>query len=154
MKLARLQTAALVAACASAAAAAPAGAATSAVGQVKAVYRSVMLAEYFGTASGVCGELTAKGRRDFELDTSSHTCPASWRAVHYELHHKIKGVDNSGYTPAQWRATVKNILAHLTVRARGATATAVGPYGIPGKTKLILVRGRWVFDTAPPSVQS
>jgi hypothetical protein len=42
--------------------------------KVKAVYKSVMLAEYFGPQSAVCGNLTPEGVKEFKLDTATSSC--------------------------------------------------------------------------------
>ena len=154
MKGRRLQAAVLAGATCAAIGAAPAGASAGAVGQVKSLYKSVMLAEYFGPASGVCSHLTAKGKKAYELEASAGTCPAAFKKLQHTLKHKTQGVDNSGYTPKQWRATVNDIVAHLTVHVNGSRASAVGPSGVPGKTTLVKTSGGWIFTSAAPSPQS
>jgi hypothetical protein len=129
-------------------------AATAASGDhgVRAVYRSVLTAEYFGPARAVCSRLTARGRHSFTAGGAG-TCKRAFRAQQHVLRHKTPGVDNSGFTPAQWRQVVANVMAHLTVTVHGSHASAIGPSGIPGRTRLVRVRGRWLFDSYPPSIQ-
>ncbi len=127
-------------------------AAESAVAQVKAVYGEVLLAEYFGPASAVCSELTASGVRSFTAGGAS-SCTKAFDQQQHVLRHKTKGVDNSGFTPTQWRQRVASVLAHLTVTVHGSNASAIGPSGIPGRTTLVKLNGRWLFSSYPPSVQ-
>lgn len=152
----RMMTArALVATCIlglSAMSCAPAAAASSG-SQVRSVYRSVLEAEYFGPSAGVCDRLTARGRAAYTAGGGG-TCPHAFAAEQRVLHHKIPGVDDSGYTPVQWRTVVDQVMANLRVSLSGSKASVVGPYGIPGRTQLTRVGGRWLFTTYPPSVGS
>jgi hypothetical protein len=159
---ARLITAACALAVASAAtgasvagAHAPARAASSpAVSQIRAVYRTVLTAEYFGTASAECSRLTAAGVKSF-TGGGMTTCTKAFDAQQHGLKHKIKDDDNSGYTPSQWRSVVASVMAHLKVSVHGSHASAIGGQsGIPGLTNLIRVNGKWLFNSFPPSVQS
>src|SRR5579875_3099508 len=78
---------------------AQAGAVTGGVSEVRSVYRSVLTAEYFG---------------------------AAFRAMQHTLRHRTRGVDDSGFTPARWRAEVSTVMAHLHVTVHGTRATATG----------------------------
>jgi hypothetical protein len=132
---------------------APAGAAASSATQVRSVYRAVLSAEYFGPSSAVCGRLSASGRASFTAGGGG-TCSHAFATQQHVLRHKVPGVDDSGYTPAQWRQVVDQVMAALKVTVNGSTASAIGPSGIPGRTRLVTVGGRWLFTTYPPSVQS
>jgi hypothetical protein len=151
---ARLITVICVIAVASlASAGAVAQASNSAPDQVRAVYRTVLLAEYFGPASAVCSRLTAAGVKSFTAGGAA-TCTAAFQSQQHVLKHKTKGVDNSGYTAAGWRSVVKSVMVHLKVTVHGSHATAIGGQsGIPGQTKLVKVKGKWLFASYPPSIQ-
>jgi hypothetical protein len=129
-----------------------AGAASGPVAQVRAVYRKVLTAEYFGPASAVCSRLARSGKRSFTAG-GAPSCAAAFKAQQHILRHRTRGVDNSGYSPKGWRRTVNMVMSRLTVRAHGARASAIGAYGIPGRTTLAKVRGHWLFTSYPPSVQ-
>ena len=121
--------------------------------QVRAVYRKVLTAEYFGPASAVCSRLAASGERAFTAGGAS-SCTAAFRAQQHILRHKTRGIDNSGYTPRDWRRTVNEVMAHLRVRVHGSRASAIGGQsGIPGKTTLIKRDRGWLFTSYPPSIQ-
>jgi hypothetical protein len=139
-----------------AAGAAPGGAAASsgaAATKVRAVYRTVLEAEYFGPASTVCSRLTARAVKSYTAGGAG-TCAKAFEQQQHVLRHKTKFVENSGYTPAGWRREVNSVMAHLKVSVHGRRATAIGGQsGIPGQTKLLEVKGRWLFDSYPPSVQ-
>jgi hypothetical protein len=131
----------------------PAGATASPLTQVRSVYRTVLTAEYFGPSSAVCGRLTSSGRASFTAGGGG-TCPHAFITQQHVLRHKVPGVDDSGYTPAQWRQVVDQVMAALKVTVTGSTGSAIGPSGIPGRTRLVKVGGRWLFTTYPPSVAS
>jgi hypothetical protein len=134
-------------------AALPAGAAASPLSQVRTVYRGVLSAEYFGPSSAVCGRLTASGRASFTAGGGG-TCPHAYATQRQVLRHKVPGVDDSGYTPKQWRGVVDRVMANLEVTLSGSKASAVGPSGIPGRTRLARIGGRWFFTTYPPTIES
>jgi len=142
-----------LAASASVAAASGAPASIGAATQIRAVYRTVLTAEYFGPASAVCLHLTAAGVMSFTA--TGGTCLHAFDQEQHVLKHKVKDDDNSGYTAAQWRTEVKFVMAHLKVSVHGSHATAIGgESGIPGQTTLVKVGGKWLFNSYPPSVQS
>jgi hypothetical protein len=129
-------------------------ASSSAVTQVRAVYRTVFTAEYFGPASAVCSALTATGVKSFTAGGAG-TCQHAFAEEQHVLKHKIKDVDDSGYTAAQWREVVSSVMAHLKVTIHGTRASVIGgESGIPGKTTLVEVSGKWLFNSFPPSIQS
>lgn len=134
-------------------AAVPAQASASPLLEVRAVYRSVLDAEYFGPSSALCGRLTATGRAAFTAGGGG-SCTQAFAAQQRVLRHRVPGVDDSGYTPAQWREVVDRVMAALKVTVRGTRASAIGPSGIPGRTELVHAGGRWLFTSYPPSVQS
>ncbi len=76
----------------------PLAAAASPAAAIRAVYRTVLTAEYFGPASAVCGNLTAAGIRAFTAAAPGQSCTAAYDQLHHTLHHKQPGNDNSGYT--------------------------------------------------------
>lgn len=125
---------------------------TSAVAQVREVYRQVLSAEYFGPASAVCSRLTASGVRSYTAGGEPN-CPAAFKSQQHILRHKTRGVDDSGYTPRQWRAEVNTVMAHLEVSVHGSRSSAIGLSGIPGRTTLVKVDGLWKFSSYPPSVE-
>src|ERR1700690_950741 len=111
-----------------------------ATAQVRSVYQSVLSAEYFGPASAVCSRLTAAGVKSFTAGGAG-TCQNAFAQEQHVLRHKTKGVDDSGYTAAQWRSVVKSVMAHLKVSVHGSHASAIGgESGIPGKTTLVEVK--------------
>jgi hypothetical protein len=129
-------------------------ASSAAVTQVRAVYRTVLNAEYFVTASGECSHMTAAAVKSFTAGGGG-TCQHVFAEQQYGLRHKIKDVDDSGYTAAQWRSVVTSVMAHLKVSVHGSRATAIGgESGIPGKTTLVELNGKWLFNSYPPSIQS
>jgi hypothetical protein len=130
-----------------------ADAATGPRAEVRAVYRSVLLAEYFGPASAVCSRLTARGVKSFTAGGQG-TCTHAFDEQRSVLRHKTRGVDDSGFTPRSWRTVVAQVMAQLRLSVHGAHATAIGPSGIPGQTSLVKVNGRWLFNSYPPSIQS
>lgn len=130
-----------------------AAASSSAVTAVRAVYRTVLTAEYFGPASAVCSHLTATGVKSFTAGGAG-TCTHAFSEQQHILRHKTKGVDDSGYTAAQWRQEVSMVMAHLKVSVHGSRATAIGGQsGIPGQTTLVERGGKWLFSSYPPSIQ-
>jgi len=131
-----------------------ASASSGAVTQVRAVYRTVLSAEYFGPASAVCSHLTAAGVKSFTAGGAG-TCTHAFDQEQHVLRHKTKDVDDSGYTAAEWRMEVNFVMDHLKVTVHGSHATAIGSEsGIPGQTTLVKVAGKWLFNSYPPSVQS
>lgn len=118
--------------------------------QVRALYRKVLTAEYFGPASAVCSSLTAAGVRSFTGGRGS--CTRTFDEQQHVLEHKTPGDDDSGLSPSAWRALVSSFMAHLTVTIKGSRATATAQYGL-GATTLTRVKGQWLFDVCP-SVQS
>jgi len=142
----------LVAACCAAAGASASQAAGGSAAQVLAVYGSVLTAEYFGPASVVCDALTAAGVRSFTAGGAG-TCQRAFAQQQHVLTHKTPDVDGSGFTPSAWRAEVRQTLATLKVTVHGAHASAIGPSGIPGRTTLVQVKGRWLFSSYPPSIE-
>ncbi|MEA2197340.1 MAG: hypothetical protein QOJ25_1391 [Solirubrobacteraceae bacterium] len=119
-----------------------------AVTRIRAVYRAVLTAEYFGPARAVCSHLTRAGVRSFTAGRTT-TCGQAFREAQRTLTHKSKNVDNAGYTRAEWRAVITTAMAHLKVRIHGRHATATGG---PGQTKLVNIDNRWLVDSYPPSV--
>ena len=134
------------------------GATASAAGgspkaQVRAVYRSVLTAEYFGPASAVCSRLTRNGVRAFTAGNQT-SCRHAFDVQQHVLRHKTPGVDDSGYTAHQWRTEiVASVMAHLKVSIDGTNASAIGPSGIPGKTTFVMINGKWLIDSYPPSIE-
>ena len=153
MRFRALITTFVLAVAAVAATGAVAEASSSAVTQVRAVYRAVFTAEYFGPASAVCSALTATGVKSFTAGGTG-TCQQTFAEEQHVLRHKTKDVDDSGYTAAQWREVVSSVMAHLKVSIHGTRASAIGgESGIPGKTTLVEVSGKWLFNSFPPSIQ-
>jgi hypothetical protein len=147
-------TAAILALAIPAAGASAATPSSTSLTQIRAVYRTVLTAEYFGPASGVCSHLTASGLKSFTAGGGG-TCTHAFAQERQILTHKTKGVDDSGYTADQWRGLVNSVMSHLKVTIDGAHASAIGgDSGIPGRTTLVHVRGRWEFSSYPPSLSS
>lgn len=117
----RLSIAVLIAASLVATAIASAHTSTAA-SKVKAVYKSVMLAEYFGPQSAVCGNLTSEGVKEFKLETATSSCAKAFKANQHVLKHKQPGNDNSGYSKPEWRTAVKQFVSALKVRIHGSKA--------------------------------
>jgi hypothetical protein len=131
-----------------------AGASSPQTEAVRAVYRKVLTAEYFGPARAVCSRLTARGKRSFAAASGASSCRAAFKAQQHILKHKNPHIDNSGYTPSGWRQVVNSVMAHLKVSIHGSHASAIGgKSGIPGKTTLVKIGGRWLFNSYPPSIQ-
>jgi hypothetical protein len=127
----------------------PLAAAASPAAAIRAVYRTVLTAEYFGPASAVCGNLTAAGIRAFTTATPEQSCTAAYD----QLHHKQPDNDNSGYTAKAYRSTVATFMANLKISVRGTRASVHGPSGL-GPSKLVEVGGHWRFSAYPPTVES
>jgi hypothetical protein len=141
---------ALVLAVAGIAAYAPVNAAADArAPAVRAVYRAVLTAEYFGPARAVCSRLTPAGVRAFTGGKGS--CAQAFYEQQQVLTHKTPGTDDSGYSPRAWRRVVNIFMAYLTVTVTGSKATATSEGGL-GATTLVRVDGRWLFNSYPPSV--
>jgi hypothetical protein len=131
-----------------------ADASSSPVTQVRAVYRSVLSAEYFGPESAVCSRLTASGVKSFTAGGQG-TCRHAFQQAQHVFKHKIRGIDDSGYSATAWRGVVNSVMAHLKVSVHGSHATAIGgESGIPGQTTLVDRGGRWLFSSYPPSISS
>jgi hypothetical protein len=146
-------TAFVIAAACAATGAAVAEATSPAVTHVRAVYRRVLSAEYFGPARTECSALTAAGVRSFTAGGAG-TCTHAFYEQQHILRHKTRDVDDSGYTAAEWRREVSSVMAHLNVHVHGRHASAIGgESGIPGRTTLVEVRGKWLFNSYPPSIQ-
>ncbi len=129
-----------------------ASAASPSSARIRAVYRSVLTAEYFGPASTVCSRLTARGVHSFTAGGQG-TCRHAFDALQNVLRHKTPGVDDSGFTAPEWRTEVSDVMAHLTLSVHGVHAAAIGPSGIPGRSTLVKVNGRWLFSSYPPSIE-
>jgi hypothetical protein len=117
---------------------------------VRAVYRKVLTAEYFGPASAVCSRLTATGVRSFTA--GSGTCTRAFDQQQHVLEHKTPDDDNSGYSASGYRQVVNSFMAHLTVTITGSRAIATAQSGL-GPARLVRVDGHWLFNLCP-SVQS
>jgi hypothetical protein len=131
-----------------------ASASSSQTTRVRAVYRKVLTAEYFGPPRAVCSRLTRRARRSFAAANGVPGCRAAFKAQQHILKHKTPGIDNSGYSPRGWRRVVRSVMADLKVRIHGTHASTVGRSGIPGRTTLVRVgRRRWLFSGYPPSIQ-
>ena len=127
-------------------------ASTRAVLRVRAVYRTVLTAEYFGPASGVCSHLTDAAVRSF-TSGGLGTCRRAFAEVQHTLRRKARNVDNAGYTPNQWHEVVAAAMSDLNVHVHGARATAIGGQtGIQRRIRLVQVGGRWLLNSTPPSV--
>lgn len=124
---------------------------SAAASEVKAVYKSVMLAEYFGPQSAVCGNLTSEGVKEFKLETATSSCAKAFKANQHVLKHKQPGNDNSGYSKSEWRTAVKQFVSALKVRIHGSKASVTGPSNL-GDATLVKVAGHWLFASEPPSV--
>ena len=131
----------------------PLAVAASPAARIRAVYRTVLTAEYFGPASAVCGNLTAAGRRAFTAALPRRSCTAAYNQLHHTLHHKQPDNDNSGYTAKAYRSTVAMFMANLKISVRRMRASVHGPSGL-GPSKLVEVRGHWRFSAYPPTVES
>jgi hypothetical protein len=131
---------------------ATASAASGSSSQIRAVYRSVLAAEYFGPASAVCSRLTVSGVKWFTAGGQG-TCRHAFDDLQNVLRHKTPVDDESGFTAREWRMEVAQVMAHLKLSIHGAHATAIGPSGIPGQTTLVRVNGRWLFTSYPPSIE-
>jgi len=116
--------------------------------QVRAVYRKVLTAEYFGPASAVSSSLTATGMRSFTA--GRETCTRAFDEQQHLLKHKTPGDDDSGYSASGWRQLVSSGAPDGTIKGSKATATA--QYGL-GAAQLVRVDGHWLFYRCP-SVQS
>ena len=134
-------------------AASPVTIAASPATQVRALYRAVLTAEYFGPASAVCSKLTPAGERSFTAGGFS-SCTAAFKAMQHTLRHRTAGVDDSGFTPGQWRAEVTTVMNHLRVTVHGTRASVIGTQsGIPGRTTLVREPAGWRFSSYPPTIQ-
>jgi hypothetical protein len=131
----------------------PLAVAASPLAAIRAVYRTVLSAEYFGPANAVCGNLTAAGVRAFTAATPGQSCTAAYDQLHHTLHHKQPDNDNSGYTAKAYRSTVATFMANLKITVRGTRASVHGPSGL-GPSKLVEVGGHWRFSAYPPTVES
>jgi ribulose kinase len=131
----------------------PLAAAASPPTAIRAVYGTVLTAEYFGPASAVCGNLTAAGMRAFTAAEPGQSCTAAYDRLHHTLHHKQPDNDNSGYTAKAYRSTVATFMAKLKISVHGMRASVHGPSGL-GPSKLVEVGGHWRFSAYPPTVES
>jgi hypothetical protein len=120
---------------------------------IRAVYRTVLTAEYFGPASAVCGNLTAPGIQAFTTAAPGQSCTAAYAQLHHTLHHKQPDNDNSGNTPKAYRSTVATFMANLKISVDHARASVHGPPGL-GASRLVKVGGHWRFSAYPPTVES
>jgi hypothetical protein len=131
----------------------PAATAASPAAAIRAKYRAVLTAEYFGPASVVCGNLTAAGVRSFTAAAPEESCTAAYDQLRHILHHKQPDNDNSGYTAQAYRSVVAEFMANLNISVHGKRASVHGPSGL-GASKLVEVHGRWRFSAYPPTVES
>lgn len=131
----------------------PLAAAASPAAAIRAVYRTVLTAEYFGPANAVCGNLTASGMQAFTAAALGQSCTAAYDQLHHTLHHKQPDNDNSGYTAKAYRSTVATFIASLKISVHGTRASVHGPSGL-GPSKLVEVGGHWRFSAYPPTVES
>jgi len=148
-----LMATAVVAVSASVLAPPPLAAAASPPAAIRAVYRTVLTAEYFGPVTAVCRNLTAAGIRAFTAASPGQSCTAAYDQLHHTLHHKQRDNDNSGYTAKAYRSTVAMFMANLTISVHGTRASVHGPSGL-GPSKLVEVGGHWRFTAYPPTVES
>jgi len=131
----------------------PLAAAASPAAAIRAVYRTVLTAEYFGPVSAVCGNLTAAGIRSFTTGVPGQSCAAAYDQLHHTLHHRQPDNDNSGYTAKAYRITVATFMANLKISIRGMRASVHGPSGL-GPSTLVETDARWRFSAYPPTVES
>jgi hypothetical protein len=131
----------------------PSAAAASPAAAIRAEYRAVLTAEYFGPARVVCGNLTAAGVRSFTAAAPGQSCTAAYDQLRHILHHKQPDNDNSGYTAKAYRSVVAEFMANLSISVHGNRASVHGPSGL-GPSKLVKVDGRWRFSAYPPTVES
>lgn len=131
----------------------PLAAGASPVPAIRAVYRTVLTAEYFGPASAVCGNLTAAGIRAFTGAAPGQSCTTAYAQLHHTLHHKQIDNDNSGYTPKAYRTAVATFTANLKISIDHTSASVHGPSGL-GASRLVEAGGRWRFSAYPPTVES
>jgi hypothetical protein len=131
----------------------PAATAASPTAAIRAKYRTVLTAEYFGPARAVCGNLTAAGVRSFTAAAPSESCTAAYDQLHHILHHKQPDNDNSGYTAKAYRTVVAQFMANLRISVHGTRASVHGPSGL-GPSKLVEAGGQWRFSAYPPTVES
>ena len=110
-------------------ASAPLAAAASPPAAIRAVYRTVLTAEYFGPATAVCGNLTAAGIRAFTAAAPEQSCTAAYDQLHHTLHHKQPDNDNSGYTAKAYRSTVTTFMANLKISVRERARPSTDPRG-------------------------
>ena len=131
----------------------PTAIAASPAAAIRAKYRTVLTAEYFGPASAVCGNLTPAGVRSFTAATPGESCRAAYDQLHHILHHKQPDNDNSGYTAKAYRSVVATFMTNLKISVHGKRASVHGPSGL-GASKLVEVGGDWRFSAYPPTVES
>ena len=127
--------------------------AASPTSAIRAKYRTVLTAEYFGPASAVCGNLTAAGVRSFTAAMPGESCTAAYDQLHHILHHKQPDNDNSGYTATAYRTVVAEFMASLKISVQGTRASVHGSSGL-GASKLVELGGHWRFSAYPPTVES
>ena len=131
----------------------PAATAASPAAAIRAKYRTVLTAEYFGPASAVCANLTPAGVRSFTAAAPGESCTAAYDQLHHILHHKQPDNDNSGYTAKAYRSVVATFMTNLKISVHGKRASVHGPSGL-GASKLVEVGGDWRFSAYPPTVES
>ena len=83
-----------------------------------------------GRRSALCGRLTAHGRAAFTAGGGG-SCTQAFAAQQRVLRHKVPGVDDSGYTPAQWREVVDQVMAALQVTSAERGPRRSGRRGSP-----------------------
>ena len=127
--------------------------AASPTSAIRAKYRTVLTAEYFGPASAVCRNLTAAGVRSFTAAMPGESCTAAYDQLHHILHHKQPDNDNSGYTAKAYRTVVAEFMSSLKISVHGMHASVHGPSGL-GASKLVESGGHWRFSAYPPTVES
>jgi hypothetical protein len=128
-----------------------AGAATaksSAPAAVKAEYRKVLSAEFFGPARAVCSQLTTEGLRAYTGGVE--TCDTVFAGNQRAIALKVGGGTAAPNAAAAWRNEVTTIMAHLNVKISGRHATASDPSGAFRRSRLEQVGRGWKFTSAPP----
>jgi hypothetical protein len=126
---------------------ASASAKTSPAAAVRAEYRKVVLAEFFGPARAVCTQLTASGRRAY---AGGHRCTTVFAGDQRALALKLGGGPGSSVARNEWRNEVASVLAHLEVKLQGRRASAIDRSGVFHKAVLVRVGRYWRFSSVPP----
>jgi hypothetical protein len=116
---------------------------TGEVAAVKAAWKQMFLAEYFGPPAKLCAMMTAGEQRWFERNVGARSCTGAARS----LEHVVRACPSiNGIAPGTWRSDAAFYLRRLRVRLRSAVSAETVDTALGDTETLVKRRNRWLFS--------